>query len=67
MDTPTIQLAMQPILDAAPQTKGPYEQGWQDYHRGVYEPPRGYTDGFADYLKGYNDAWAEDTGRTILR
>lgn len=53
-------------IDALPELSS-YEQGAQDYHAGVYCPPRGYTAGFERYLAGYNDAWAAENGKTLLR
>lgn len=41
-----------------------YAVGRQDYIKGSYGPPSCDADNYGDYLRGYNDAWAEATGRT---
>lgn len=41
-----------------------YATGRQDYTAGKYAPPSCEDGTYGDYLKGYNDAWAEATGRT---
>lgn len=66
MDTRIVTQAVL-LSEAMPSTVDAYKLGWHHYHAGKYAPPRGYTEGFAEYLKGYNNAWAEDKGRTILR
>lgn len=44
-----------------------YGRGWQDYHARNYAPPACDAPGYADYLRGFNDAWAAVHGRIILR
>lgn len=66
MDTKTITQAVL-LSEALPATVDAYKLGWHHYHAGKYEPPRGYTDGFETYIRGYNQAWADENGRTLLR
>lgn len=44
----------------------PYTMGQLDYVDGIYNPPRAAAD-HMEYIKGYNDEWAEQNGRTLLR